>query len=209
MRTVWGATVAGSLALAATLAVAQGPRGGGPGGGGTPATVDSMIKRLMAYDANNDGKLSADELKDERLQVLFERVDADKDTVLEKSELTAYFSKELEALRNTQGGGPGGPGPGAGPGGGGPGDQGGPGRGGPPQPGQILSSGLQQELRLTDAQRKQIADLQREVDARLEKILSPEQQRALRELRERGPRGGGPGNAGGPGNGPPPRRPGQ
>lgn len=89
-------------------------------------------------------------------------------------------------------GGPGGPGggprdpngpgdgPGRGPGGFGPG-----GFGGPPQPGQILPDRLQEMLKLTDDQKKEVADLQKEVDAKLAKILTADQQKQLKEIRNR------------------------
>jgi hypothetical protein len=58
---------------------------------------------------------------------------------------------------------------------------------------------LEQILNLSDTQRRQVADVQKEVDARLDKILTAEQKARLKEMRERGPGGGrvGPG-------GPPP-----
>lgn len=69
-------------------------------------------------------------------------------------------------------------------------------------------------LEITDAQKKQLDDLQMEVDDKLAKILTDEQKKKLREIRERGPFGpGGPfGRFGGPrgpgGFGPPPGGPG-
>src|SRR5262249_57873042 len=92
---------------------------------------------------------------------------------------------------------------------------GGRGPGGPPQPGQVLPPFVQEALRLTDEQKKQVAALQQEVDARLAKILTEDQQKQLKEMRPPGGRPGfgggrGPGGPGGPGGGggrpPPPRR---
>lgn len=71
------------------------------------------------------------------------------------------------------------------------------GRGGMPQPGQILPGFLQEALKLTDEQKKQIAELQKDVDAKLDKLLTDDQKKQLKELRERGP--GGPGGFGRPG----------
>jgi len=68
------------------------------------------------------------------------------------------------------GGGRGGPG---GPGRGGPGGF----RGGPPQPGQILPPFLQEMLRLTAEEKKEIESLQKDVDGKLGKILTDEQQK--------------------------------
>ena len=58
---------------------------------------------------------------------------------------------------------------------------------------------LQQRLRLTaDAEGRSSTTLQKDVDARLEKILDDEQKAQLKEMRERGPGGprGGPGGGG-------------
>jgi hypothetical protein len=76
-----------------------------------------------------------------------------------------------------------------------------------PIPGEILSQAVRDQLRLTEAQRKELADLQKDVDARLEKILTEEQRAQLKRMRE-GPGGGfgpPPGPAGPPGVAPPPR----
>lgn len=101
---------------------------------------------------------------------------------------------------------------------------GGPGFGGPggfamrmPQIGEVIPSFLHQMLGVTDAQKKQLAALQKEVDAKIEKIFTEEQRKQLKEMRERGPGvmafggpGGPPGGPGGPGGGPggPPGGPG-
>ena len=62
------------------------------------------------------------------------------------------------------------------------------GKGGP-QPGVILPGFLQDVLNLNDDQRKQIADLQKEVDGKLDKILTADQRGQLREMRDTGPTG--------------------
>jgi outer membrane protein assembly factor BamB len=103
------------------------------------------------------------------------------------------------------GGGPGGPG--GFPGGGFPGGRGGRGPGafgGPPQPGQVLPASLQQTLKLTAEQKKQVEELQKEADAGLDKILTEGQRKQLKEMRAGfGPGGrggfGGPGGFGGKG----------
>jgi Spy/CpxP family protein refolding chaperone len=98
--------------------------------------------------------------------------------------------------------GPGGPGgfPG-GPGGfpGGPGGFGG--FGGPPQPGTVLTAPVQDTLKLSDDQKKQLADLQKDVDTKLDKILTDDQKKQLKDMRDRRPGGfpgGPPGGPGGP-----------
>lgn len=79
---------------------------------------------------------------------------------------------------------------------------GGPGMGGPgggrPNPCEVLPPPVQNALQMTDAQKKELAGLQKKVDAELEKILTPEQRAQLKRLREGGGMGGFPG-------GPPPK----
>lgn len=82
------------------------------------------------------------------------------------------------------------------------GGKGGPGGGGfgmRPQPGQIMPPFLAERLRLSADQKKQLADLQKDVDAKLDKLLTDEQKAELKKMREQGPGGfpGGPGGAGG------------
>jgi Spy/CpxP family protein refolding chaperone len=81
-----------------------------------------------------------------------------------------------------------------GPGRGGPGGRGGPpgGFGGPPRPGQILPPFLMERLKLTAKQKKQLEELQKEVDKKLAKILTDEQKKQLKQM------------PGGPGRGGPP-----
>jgi hypothetical protein len=99
-------------------------------------------------------------------------------------------------------GGPGGPPPGA---------PGGPRRGfgRPPRPGEILPEMLQNRLNLSDTQKVQLAKLQKDVDTKLAKILTADQNKQLEEMKAHGPggprgpgRGPGPGGPGGPGGGP-------
>jgi hypothetical protein len=127
-------------------------------------------------------------------QKLVKQFDKDGDGRLNAEERKAA----REFLRKQGGGfggkgfGPGGKGKGKGPGGFGP--------GGPPQPGQILPEFLQGSLNLTADQKKQVADLQKEVDAGLSKLLTAEQKKTLQQMREmKGPLGGfGPPGKGGP-----------
>ena len=175
----------GSLAILTPLGAQP------PGGRDRPDRSTAQgdpVTRMMAFDANKDGKLTRDEITDPRLLRLFDRADANKDGVVTKEELTSLFAKE--AL----------------PAGGGPGDfgggPGGPGGFGPPRPGQIMPPFLQEILQLTDAQKKQMEALQKEVDSGLDKILTDEQKKELREMRMRGPGGGPPGGGGGPPRGP-------
>ena len=87
----------------------------------------SIVTIMMAFDKNGDGKLTKEEITDERLHRLFDRADANKDGVVTKEELMA-LATVMEAEMGQLGG--------RGPGGdfGGPPD-GGPGRRGPGGPG--------------------------------------------------------------------------
>ncbi|MFM8270985.1 MAG: CotH kinase family protein, partial [Gemmata sp.] len=59
-----------------------------------------------------------------------------------------------------------------------------------PLPGDILPPNAQLQLQMTEAQKKELAELQKRVDADLEKILTPEQRLQLKRLREGGGTGG-------------------
>ena len=172
-----------------------------------------LVVRMMAFDKKKDGKLTRDEVTDERLQRLFDQADANKDGVVTKEELMALAAK-LDAEVGPRGRGfgergPGGRGPGdrgpddRGPDDRGPGDRG-PGRfGPPPRPGTIMPEIIQDALKLTADQKKQLDALQKEVDAKLDKILTDDQKKQLKEMRP--PRG--PGGREGPPPGPPPGGP--
>lgn len=56
-------------------------------------------------------------------------------------------------------------------------------------PGTVLSPRVQENLKLTDEQKKEFAELQREVDAKVQKLLTEEQNKQLRELKENTGRG--------------------
>ena len=79
------------------------------------ADVESLVARMMTLDADHDGQLSQAEVKDSRLQSLFQHADANQDGVLSRAELTAYFTPQLAAAKEAQAnrppGGPGGFGP--------------------------------------------------------------------------------------------------
>jgi Spy/CpxP family protein refolding chaperone len=75
---------------------------------------------------------------------------------------------------------------------------GGGGRGG--QPGKILSTGAQDQLKLTDEQKKKVEELQKTIDEQLNKILTEEQQKQLKDMQQGG--GGGRGRGRGGNNNP-------
>jgi hypothetical protein len=76
--------------------------------------------------------------------------------------------------------------------------------GGAPQAGQVLSTFTQERLKLTDDQKKQLEELQKDVDGKLEKILTEDQNKQLKEMRDAG-RGTGGRTRGRRGNGNPPQ----
>src|ERR1700730_11591890 len=100
-----------AMLLAVTPAMAQRSEGGRRGPASSANSVDSFVAKLMAFDKNNDGKLTKDEITDERLLPLFERADADHDGVVTVEELKALFSKESGTLvaQRPEGRGRGGP----------------------------------------------------------------------------------------------------
>lgn len=61
--------------------------------------------------------------------------------------------------------------------------------GGGGQPGTVLSTGSQTTLKLTEEQKKELEQIQKDVDARLEKMLTEEQRTQLKQMRERQPGG--------------------
>ena len=207
-RSMIGLMVLVSLALVTSRAAAQSGENESRDYSKSP-----IVTRLMAFDKNKDGKLTRDEITDPRLLRLFDQADTNKDGVVTREELTALAAK-LDADMPQGRGGPGGPPGGFGDGPGALGDQGGPGPRGPgfrgapggfggppPQPGIVLPPRLQNELQLTDEQTKQVSELQKDVDARLAKILTEDQMNHLKQMRQRGP--GGRDRRGGPDGGPP------
>ncbi len=75
-----------------------------------------------------------------------------------------------------------------------------------PLPGQLMPSGAQERLKLTDEQKKQLAELQKDADGKLDKLFTDAQKKQFKQMVQfskafqGGPRGpGGPGGFGGPG----------
>src|SRR2546428_6633646 len=105
-------TLVGGLGVRASVGAAQSPKdqpSGTPKGGPTNASaVDAIVARMMAFDKNKDGKLTRDEITDERLLRLFERADADKNGVVTKEELTALATQLAAQVAAARGRGPGG-----------------------------------------------------------------------------------------------------
>jgi hypothetical protein len=200
MRILIGILMTCAVSFLSVMAVAQ-RQGRREGPISTSADARDLISRMMAFDKSQDGKLTRDEVTDERLIRLFERADADMNGVVNEDELKALAQRE----HADEGGGP----PGFGPGGPPPGF----GRGGPligmPRPGEILPPFVRQRLNLSAKQQKQLTALQKKVDDELAKILTTAQKKQLAEMRSRSPGGFGPPGGlppGGPG-GPPPGGP--
>ncbi len=82
-----------------------------------------------------------------------------------------------------------------------------------PAPGEFLSSFKREKLKLTDAQSKELAELQKDIDGKIDKLLTDDQKHQIDDFKKSpfapGPRGGpggpgrGPGSGGGPGPGGP------
>ncbi len=70
------------------------------------------------------------------------------------------------------------------------------------KPGELLGPPLQDMLRMTETQKKQLADLQKEVDAKLEKVMTEEQRAQFKQMRDAMANFGPPGGPGGPPRGP-------
>jgi EF hand len=163
------------LLFVVSAATAQPPfRGPGPSWG--EPSVEGFVARMMVFDVNHDGKLTRSEVTDERLLGLFDRADANHDGVVTKEELKALFTKESAGYGSGPGGWRGGPG-----GGGGPGMR--------PEPGQILPEMTQRMLNLTPQQKTSLDELQHDVDAKLDRLLTPAQKAQLKEMGQRGPGG--------------------
>lgn len=168
-----------ALTLSAINLVAEQPRG--------PArydsSLDAFIARMMAFDANHDGKLTRSEITDERLLELFDRADSNHDGIVTRAELKALYTAESGRFMGDHGPAPGRGGPPHD-------DHGGMGRGGPPsrqRPGEVLSETAQRMLNLTPEQKAGLAEIQRDVDARLDRLLTADQKSQLKHLDGHGP----------------------
>ncbi len=94
--------VFGVCVMGQTESIAQPPRPSGERGGRSVTDVNALVKRMLTLDANGDGQLSKAEVKDSRLQSLFERADADNNGVLTPEEMTTFFTKEVAALQSAE-----------------------------------------------------------------------------------------------------------
>ena len=74
----------------------RGP-GQGPGPGPDAAGTRALVAQLMTFDKNGDGKLAREELP-ERMQVLMERADANKDGFVDRAELTVFAERAIRLI---------------------------------------------------------------------------------------------------------------
>lgn len=159
--------------------------GGRPGGGGFGRIDPEMTKKLDTLQKEalaNAVKVLNDEQKSTYKDLTGEHFDMPPGTVA--------FGGGF-GFGGPGGFGGGGFGPGGGGGFGGGGFGGGFGGGGG-IPGQVLSTNAQDQLKLTPEQKKELQVIQAEVDARLEKMLTEEQRKQLKEMKDRRAGGGGP-----------------
>jgi hypothetical protein len=135
------------------------------------SSADAFVARMMAFDLNHDGKLTRAEITDERLLTVFEDADANHDGIVTADELKAYYAKESASNQSREPGGTGGRG----------GGRGGRGGFGPPQAGQVVPGFLRGRLNLSAEQQRQLDALQKEVDAKLGRILTSDQKQLLKQ----------------------------
>jgi outer membrane protein assembly factor BamB len=149
-------------------------RPGGPGAGPGRLGGPPLPGQVLPLFLQNVLNLSAEQKKQ------LEGVQKEVDDRLGKV-LTDEQKKQLKEPRGGFGGGPGG-------------------FRALPQPGQVLSPFLQDRLKLTAEQKKQLDGLQKDVDDKLAKLLTEEQSKQLKGMRGGFGRGGpgGPGGFGGP-----------
>ena len=105
MRTLTGLSIVGVLAATiafVTTLYAQPPNRPeeGRGRGASSGDATTYVRRMMTFDANQDGQLTKDEVTDSRLLSLFARIDSNSDGIVTKEELTSDFQKESAKLQS-------------------------------------------------------------------------------------------------------------
>ncbi len=141
----------------------KGPGGPRPPGQGGGMDSTSPIDRIMSLDANGDGVLTPAEVTDQRLQDLCSEP-MQTPTVRSRSRIAGVVCCRVCQHGNGAGrwfrwSGNGTSAP----------EGGGMGR---PRPGEVLPGFMMDQLQLTNEQRQQIAELQKQVDAQLAAILT-------------------------------------
>ena len=103
MKTHWKALLPmGGLLLAIPFVMAQGPDDFR--NISKQDDINDLATKMMAFDANKDGKLTKAEVTDHRLVGLFSRADVDHDGTVTKADLTALGEKEYVTGRGGFGG---------------------------------------------------------------------------------------------------------
>jgi hypothetical protein len=149
------------------------PKGQG-GNGYNPAPRPGQV---MGGSEQSRLKLTDDQKKD--MLALQKAIEGRFDKVL-----TAPQQKQLKTVFAPYGPPPGGPGPGD-----------------AQQPGKIFSPRQQETLKLSAGQKKRLEEIQKEIDAKVETLLTEDQKNQLQAMQRR-PGGGGPGGGGPPGGRP-------
>jgi outer membrane protein assembly factor BamB/Spy/CpxP family protein refolding chaperone len=163
----------------------QRPGRGRPGGFGGPPQAGQILPTFL------QDRLNLTDAQKKQVDELQKEVDGKLGKILTDDQKKQLKEPPTGGARGGFGrGGPGGRGPG--------------GFGGPPQPGQLLPGPIQERLKLTADQKKQLDDLQKDVDGKLAKVITEEQQKQLKDMQAGGgrggfARGGGRGGPGGPG----------
>jgi phage gpG-like protein len=166
----------GGLVLLLTVSTALAQPGGSPGGfpGGGPRLFQPG--QVVSEFFQDQLKLTAEQ------KTAVESLQKDVDTKLDKL-FTDAQKKQWKEMKDNPGRGFGGPG---GPGGRGP--------AAPPKVGQILSDAVQEQLKLTDEQKKEVVEVQKVADAKLDQLFTDAQKKQWKDLKDNPFRGfGGPG----------------
>ncbi len=87
-----------------------GPKAGEPGGDSAGPPRQNPLARFQSMDQNHDGKLTVDEVSDERMKSRFDMLDADHNGSVDQQEFVAAMSRFARRGGGPPGGGSGAPG---------------------------------------------------------------------------------------------------
>ncbi len=158
-----------------------------------------IVSRLLSFDRNRDGALTRNEMSDSRLLPIFERYDSNKDASLTREEIIAGAEADSPGSTTAAPAAPQQPATFGG--------EGKPmiarptgiGGGGAPSPltkanspsvafpdgltrvGQVVPDDIKESLELSDKQKKQIDDLEKDIASRLDRILNAKQAQLLKD----------------------------
>jgi hypothetical protein len=158
-----------------------------------------IVSRLMGFDRNGDGNLTKNEVNDTRLLPIFERYDANMDATLTREEIIAGAEADSPGSTATEASQPLPPAILSGEGRTLPARPTGIGGAGTPMSvpnatsvsaqfpdgmarvGQVVPDDIKEALELSDKQKKQIEDLEKDIASRLDRILNAKQSLLLKE----------------------------